>query len=49
MNDEKREMLRHLLTFKFKRHSRYNLSDHELSLMEGQIRKRAAILLEYRK
>ena len=49
MNDENREMLRHLLTFKFKRHSRYNLSDHELSLMEGQIRKRAAILLEYRK
>ena len=49
MNDENREQLRHLLTFKFKRHSRYNLSDHELSLMEGQIRKRAAILLEYRK
>ena len=49
MNDENREQLRHLLTFKFKRHSRYNLSDHELSLMEGQIRKRAALLLEYRK
>ena len=49
MNDENREQLRHLLTFKFKRHSRYNLSDHEISLMEGQIRKRAAILLEYRK
>lgn len=49
MNDENREQLRHLLTFKFKRHSRYNLSGHELSLMEGQIRKRAALLLEYRK
>ena len=49
MNDESREQLRHLLTFKFKKHSRYNLSVHELSLMEGQIRKRAAILLEYRK
>ena len=49
MNDENREQLRHLLTFKFKRHSRYNLSDHEISLMEGQIRKRAALLLEYRK
>ena len=49
MNDENREQLRHLLTFKFKKHSRYNLSDHELSLIEGQIRKRAALLLEYRK
>ena len=49
MNDENREQLRHLLTFKFKRHSRYNLSDHEISLMEGQIRKRPALLLEYRK
>ena len=49
MNDENREQLRHLLTFKFKRHSRYNLSDHEISLMEGQIRKRAAILPECRK
>ena len=49
MNDENREQLRHLLTFKFKKHSRYNLSDHELSLIEEQIRKRAALLLEYRK
>ena len=49
MNDENRGQLRHLLTFKFKKHSRYNLSDHELSLIEGQIRKRAALLLEYRK
>ena len=49
MNDENREQLRHLLTFKFKKHSRYNLSDHELTLIEGQIRKRAALLLEYRK
>ena len=46
MNDENREQLRHLLTFKFKKHSRYNLSDHVLSLIEGQIRKRAALLLE---
>ena len=49
MNEENREQLRHLLTFKFKKHSRYNLSDHELSLIEEQIRKRAALLLEYRK
>ena len=48
MNDESRDQLRHLLTFKFKKHSRYNLSDHELSLIEGQVRKRAAYLLEYR-
>ena len=49
MNDESREQLRHLLTFRFKKHSRYNLPDYELSLIEGQIRKRAASLLEYRK
>lgn len=49
MNDESREQLRHLLTFRFKKHSRYNLPDYELSLIECQIRKRAASLLEYRK
>ena len=49
MNDESREQLRHLLTFKFTKHSRYNLPDYKLALIEGQIRKRAASLLGYRK
>jgi len=48
MDDRNREQLRHLLTFRFKKHSRYNLPDHELSLMEDQIRKRAKLLLEQR-
>lgn len=45
MSDDNREQLRHLLTFKFKRHSRYNLPNHDLSLIEGQVRKRAGLLL----
>ena len=45
MSDDNREQLRHLLTFKFKRHSRYNLPNHDLSLIERQIRKRAGLLL----
>ena len=49
MDDESREQLRHLLTFKFKKHSRYNLPPHDLRLIESQIRKRARLLLEYRK
>lgn len=49
MDDESREQLRRLLTFKFTRHRRYNLSEQELLLIEGQIRKRAGLLLDYRK
>ena len=45
MSDDNREQLRHLLTFKFKRHSRYNLPNYDLSLIERQIRKRAGLLL----
>ena len=45
MDDESREQLRRLLTFRFRRHRRYNLSEHWLSLIEGQIRKRAGLLL----
>ena len=45
MGDDNRKQLRHLLTFKFKRHSRYNLPNHDLSLIEGQVRKRAGLLL----
>jgi len=37
MNDRNREQLRHLLGFRFKRHSHYNLPVNWLELIEGQI------------
>ena len=46
MNDTNREQLRHLLTFRFKRHSHYNLPNEWLALIEGQIHKRARELLK---
>jgi hypothetical protein len=42
---EHREGLGHLITFTFKRHSRYNLPSKRLKLMEKQIQKRARLLL----
>jgi hypothetical protein len=42
---EHHEGLRHLMTFQFKRHSRYNLPSERLKLMEKQIQKRARRLL----
>ena len=41
-----KEGLRHLLNFKFKKHSHYNLPKHRLNLIEKQIRHRAKELLE---
>lgn len=41
-----REGLRRLLVFKFKKHSRYNLSDQRLKMLEHLIRKRAGMLLD---
>ena len=41
------EKLRHLLTFRFKKHSRYNLPSERLNMMEKQIQKRAGILLNH--
>ena len=41
------EKLRHLLTFRFKKHSRYNLPPERLRMIEKQIQKRAGILLEH--
>jgi hypothetical protein len=41
-----REVLRHLLEFKLKRHPRYNLEPKRLKLIEVAIRQRAARLLE---
>ena len=40
-----REGLRHLLDFKFEKHSRYNLPNKRLKLIERQIRERAKLLL----
>ena len=40
-----KEGLRRLLNFKFKKHSRYNLPDNRLRLMEKQIQRRAHELL----
>ena len=49
MTDEHRAALRHLLTFRFKRHSRYNLPPERLKLIEKMVRSRARKLLEEQK
>lgn len=41
-----REKLRHLLTFRFKKHSRYNLPEKRLRMIERQVQHRARILLD---
>lgn len=41
-----REGLHHLMNFKFKKHSRYNLPDKRLRVIEKMIRKRAQMLLD---
>lgn len=46
MTEEHRAALRHLLTFRFKRHSRYNLPAERLKLIEKMIQSRARKLLE---
>jgi len=46
LTPELREKLRHLLTFRFKKHSRYNLPEKRLRMIEKQIQKRARILLD---
>ena len=46
MTDEHRSALRHLLNFRFKRHSRYNLPVQRLKLLEKMIQSRARKLLE---
>lgn len=43
---EHRKGLRHLLSFRFQRHPRYNLPKERLSLTEKQIQRRAQTLLE---
>lgn len=46
MDDRLAAMVRKLLTFRFKKHSRYNYPDKRLKLFEQQVRKRARMLLE---
>ena len=46
MTEEHRAALRHLLTFRFKRHSRYNLPPERLKLIEKMVQSRARKLLE---
>lgn len=46
MENRRRETLRKLLEFGFKKHSRYNLPDKRLRAIESLIHKRAALLLE---
>lgn len=46
MTARNHEQLRRLLTFRFKKHRRYNLPAEWLSLMEEQVRKRAQLLLK---
>ena len=45
LTPEHKEGLRHLLSFKFKKNSRYNLSNKRLKLIENQVQKRAKELL----
>lgn len=45
LTPEYREGLRHLLNFRFKRHSHYNLPEERLDLLEKQVQKRARELL----
>lgn len=46
LTPELREKLRHLLNFKFKKHSRYNLPEKRVRMMERQVQRRAQKLLE---
>lgn len=46
MTDRQREAVRHLLTFTFKAHPRYNLPAKRRRAIERQVQKRARLLLE---
>lgn len=46
MGPKQKQELRHLLTFKFKKHSRYNLGDERLKMLEHAVQEKARFLLE---
>lgn len=46
LTSKHREGLRHLMNFKFKKHSRYNLPDKRLKVIEKMVQKRAQMLLD---
>ena len=46
MTKKHKDSLRHLLTFKLKKHPRYNLPYKRLRFVENQIKERAGLLLE---
>lgn len=46
LTPELREKPRHLLTFRFKKHPRYNLPAKRLRMIEKQVQKRARVLLD---
>ena len=46
LTQKHREGLRHLLIFRFRKHSRYNLPDKRLRRIEKEVQKRARALLE---
>ena len=46
LTPELRENLRHLLTFRFKKHPRYNLPAKRLRMIEKQVQKLARVLLD---
>ena len=45
LTPERKEKLRHLLNFRFVRHSRYNLASKRLTMIEKQVQTRAQVLL----
>lgn len=46
IGQKQKQELRHLLTFKFKKHSRYNLSDERIKMLESAIEGKVRCLLE---
>ena len=46
IGQKQKQELRHLLTFKFKKHSRYNLSDERVKMLESAIQGKVRYLLE---
>ena len=46
LGQKQKQELRHLLTFKFKKHSRYNLSDERIKMLESAIQGKVRYLLE---